>query len=87
MSFFRGGMVIVSGEPSDINLKTDTFTATANQKEFSLSSSYTLGRGRLRVIVGGVEQFAPKNFAETSAGSFTLAVGASQGTDIVAIYY
>lgn len=84
MSFFnnKGGQ----SSPSPIDETIQNFVATANQTVFNLTESYELGKNRLEVIVGGVRQYAPTNFTETSPKSFTLASGVPLGTEVVAIY-
>lgn len=77
---------------SDIPLVTaantqvyEHFTATASQTVFTLSSfTYVNGSGSLRVTVNGVMQTPVIDFTETSTSSFTLAVGATVGDDVVA---
>lgn len=87
MSFFnnKNGNNSGSSSPSTPE-KVQTFISTANQTVFTLSSSYQRGENRLQVIVGGVRQFAPINFAETSATTFTLTESLIAGIEVVAIY-
>lgn len=65
----------------------DTFIATDGQTLFNLTHSYNPFQNRLDVEVGGVQQYTPDNFIETSTTSFTLVDGAPGGITVVAIYY
>lgn len=68
-------------------LYKDTFTSTKNQRVFTLSNEYDPLQTRLRVIVGGSEQFSPENFMETSKNSFTLNYDVPEDEDVVAVYF
>lgn len=60
------------------------FLATNNQTLFTLTSgTYTPGAGQLRVYIAGVRQFNDA-YDETSISSFTLNVGLSAGTPVLA---
>lgn len=91
------------GEPNDTNwrllarrgvdgdgavvLYKDTFKASKNQRTFTLSNRYDPLQTRIRVIVGGSEQFSPENFMETTSKSFTLNYNIAEGEDVVAVYF
>lgn len=85
MSFFKnkGGQ---SSSSTPIDETIQKFTATANQTVFNLTGAYEVGKNRLEIIVGGVRQFTPTNFTETSPKSFTLKIGVPVGTEVIAIY-
>ena len=66
----------------------DVFIATANQKVFTLTNSYIPNQNMIDVSVGGVPQYSPTNFTETSSTSFTvLGTGVPVGTEVVASYF
>ena len=65
------------------NLVIEKFTATENQKTFTLANSYELNANRIKVYVSGVPQYSPDNFTETSANSFTLSDGVPVGTVVI----
>lgn len=65
----------------------DEFISTENQKVFNLNHTYDQFQNRLRVIVGGVPQYSPDNFTETSATSFTLSEGVPAGIRVIAEYF
>jgi hypothetical protein len=67
-----------------IDTTRQTFTATANQTVFDLSSTtYTPGTGQLRVYINGVRQH-PAAYTETDTNTFTLSAGVSSGTTVFA---
>ena len=77
-----------SGGSGSVGTKIDTtrqtFTATANQTVFDLSSTtYTPGTGQLRVYINGVRQH-PSAYTETDNNTFTLLTGVSSGTSVFA---
>lgn len=86
MSFFNNrGNNSGSGETIIIQRDevSEEFTATANQTIFTSIPN----KGKLlRVVVGGVEQFSPKSYTSTGAGSFTLVAGVPVGTFVVGVY-
>ena len=65
----------------------DTFIATASQTLFTLSNPYDQFQNRIDVEVGGVPQFSPDNFTESSATTFTLSEGVVVGTKVIATYF
>ncbi|MBD1222768.1 hypothetical protein [Virgibacillus halodenitrificans] len=81
------GLISKRGEDGIGNLvnKTDIFTATEGQSVFQLNGTYTVGKGRLEVIIGGVPQHS-NNFTETNSSSFTLSESLPAGTEVVAKY-
>lgn len=60
-----------------------TYTATANQTEFTGVGTYTIGTGQLRVYIDGVRQ-NPDAYTESSTTSFTLSAGVPAGTKVLA---
>lgn len=66
--------------------RKEVFTATSNQTVFTLKNKYSPNEYKLSVVVGGVPQFSPENFTETSATKFTMKEGLSTGTEVVVIY-
>jgi hypothetical protein len=65
--------------------QTQTFTATANQTLFSLTTiTYTPGNNTLSVFVNGSKQLVTLNYTETSATSITFVTGLNLG-DVVDI--
>lgn len=67
-------------------IATESFTATASQTLFTLSSIlYTPGTGALIVAVGGLVQVPGVDFTETSSGSFTFTTGAPEGAVVLVI--
>jgi hypothetical protein len=72
-----------SGQGSTLSSVRQSFTASAGQTLFNLSSTYATGSGQLRVYVGGVRQY-PEAYTETSTTSFTLSTGVSAGTLVFA---
>ena len=67
-----------------IDTQRQTFTATANQTVFTLSTiTYTPGSGQLRVYIDGVRQF-PVAYTETSTSVFTLTTGVTAGVLVLA---
>lgn len=67
--------------------KIQHFVATEGQTVFELEHPYTTNSNFIEVVVGGIPQFSPDNFEETSSTLFTLLEGASLGTKVTAIYY
>lgn len=65
----------------------DEFVATAGQTVFTLTNNYTPLTNRLRVLIDGVEQFTPLNFAETANDKFTMVEGLTTGQNVVAVYF
>jgi len=63
------------------------FIATEGQTLFTLSSPYDVLQNRIEVEVGGVPQFSPDNFTETSSTTFTLSEGITAGTKVIATYF
>jgi len=63
------------------------FTSTANQTVFNLTTPYELGKGRLKVSIEGVPQYAPSNFTETNTTRFTLSEALPAGLEVVAEIY
>jgi hypothetical protein len=78
-----------AGSPSGtvgtkIDTTRQTFTATASQTVFTLTSiTYTPGSGQLRVYIDGVRQF-PSAYTETSSSVFTLSTGVTAGVSVLA---
>lgn len=64
----------------------EIFISTANQTVFTLQNKYSPNAYRLTVVVGGVPQFSPENFTETSATKITLKEGLKSGTEVVIVY-
>lgn len=65
----------------------DVFTATANQTVFTLTKSYTPNENMIDVSIGGVPQYSPNNFTETSSTTFTTVSGVPVGIEVVAVYF
>lgn len=86
MSFFNNKGGNSSSPSTPVSPSVESFIATANQTVFNLTGSYQLGENSLQVIVGGVRQFAPKNFTETSNTSFTLSKPLAEGIEVIVIY-
>jgi hypothetical protein len=59
-------------------------TATASQTVFTLSNSYTIGIGALRVFINGVYQ-SPSSYTETSTTSITFSEGLDAGDQVIFI--
>lgn len=76
-----------TGASTVVGTKIDTsritYTATANQTEFTGVGTYTIGAGQLRVYIDGVRQ-NPDAYTETSTTSFTLSAGVPIGTKVLA---
>lgn len=69
-------------------MNTDEFVATEGQTLFTLTGEYEVGNNRvITVDVGGVKQYSPKNYTETSSNQITLLEGVPQGTEVVISYY
>lgn len=66
-------------------VRVQKFTSTENQSVFTLNNHYAVGQNRLQIFVGGVPQFAPLNFSETSTNSFTLSEALPADLEVVAI--
>lgn len=64
----------------------EIFVATGGQKIFTLANKYSPHAFRLTVVVGGVPQFSPENFTETSNTSITMNEGLVEGTEVIVIY-
>ena len=74
-----GGVVGTS-----ITTTRQLFVATASQTLFTLTSgTYTPGAGQLRIYIAGVRQFG-NAYTETDTASFTLNVGLTAGTEVLA---
>lgn len=65
----------------------ETFIATENQKVFTLSQRYTIQKNQIEVVVGGIPQFSPVNYEETSATTLTFYEGLPAGIEVVVTYY
>lgn len=59
----------------------ETHVATASQDVFTLSNSYTVGLGSLRVFIDGVFQ-NPNNYSEDSSTQITFNTGLSAGEEV-----
>jgi len=66
------------------NITYQTFTSTANQSVFNLTTPYVVGKNRLKVYVEGILQLPPNNFTETSSTRFTLSESLPAGLEVVA---
>lgn len=67
-------------------IRVETFTSNAGQTLFTLNGTYVTGQNRLQVIIGGVRQYYPLNFTETSNKSFTVSEPLVAGLDVEVIY-
>lgn len=65
------------------SIQVEKFIATANQKLFTLTNTYELGKNRLRVTVGGSPQYIGENYTETSNKSITFTDGLDAGIKVV----
>lgn len=63
------------------------FTSTEGQKVFTLSNSYDQHVNMIDVIVGGVPQYSPDNFTESSSTTITLSTGVPAGIPVIATYF
>lgn len=86
MSFFmgRGNSNNIAQPAMDIGV--EHFIAEEGQTLFVLNGEYVQNKNRITIIVGGVEQFTPFNFEETSTKSITLAEGVPIGTSVIIRY-
>lgn len=69
------------------NRHHDEFVATEGQKVFTLTKSYDQFQNRIDVAVGGIPQFSPNNFIESSPTTFTLSEGVPAGVKVSATYF
>lgn len=67
--------------------RRQVFTSTANQTVFTLTHPYTPNENSIDVSVGGVPQYSPSNFIETSSTKFTLSSSVPAGLQVIATYY
>ena len=65
----------------------DVFIATEGQTVFNLTNSYDQFQSRIDAMVGGVPQYSPDNFIETSSTVATLTEGVASGTKVVFTYF
>lgn len=65
------------------NVVVERFTATENQTVFTLNNTYETGKNRIKVYVGGMPQYPPTNYTETTSNSITLTEGVLAGTEVV----
>lgn len=65
----------------------DVFDATENQTVFTLTNSYDQHLNRIDVVVGGVPQYSPDNFTESSSTTITLSAGIPSGMRVIATYF
>lgn len=87
MSFYKNKLTTINtyeitATSSNINTPIEHFNATENQKVFTLVNSYEIGKNRLQVVVGGVKQYTPNNYTETTSNSITFIEGLSVGTEV-----
>lgn len=61
------------------------FTASVGQTLFTISGTYRPGINNLAVYVNGVRKFAPSDFTETSASSFTFLTPLAGGEKVKAV--
>lgn len=71
---------------NEMEIKIEHFIAEEGQALFTLDGSYTQNKNKVSVIVGGVEQFSPFNFEETSTNSITLNEGVPVGVGVTIKY-
>lgn len=64
----------------------ESFEATADQTEFTLSGQYNTARNCLAIYKNGVRQWINDNFIETSSSSFSMVDPCREGDKIVAVY-
>lgn len=64
----------------------ETFTAEADQTNFTLSSIYNTRKNSLAVYINGARQWLGEGFLESSESSFTLRKPSQLGDQIVAVY-
>jgi len=60
----------------------ESFVASEGQTVFTLNNTYEIGKNRLEVTVGGIQQYSPSNFTETSTTSITFSEGLPMGTKV-----
>lgn len=65
----------------------EEFISTSDQKVFNLKNSYDQFQNRVDVEVGGVPQFSPANFTETTAKSITLSEPIPAGIRVIITYF
>lgn len=69
-------------------LKTEKFIATEGQTLFTLDEEYDPESFRIVSLeVGGVLQYSPENFTETSENEITLNEGVAVGTPVNITYF
>lgn len=84
-------MSIFMNKPVDANqilensleIYRQTFIATEGQKVFTLNSTYQTNKNRINVVVGGIPQYSPTNFTETSSNTIELSEGVPSGTPVI----
>lgn len=92
VTYDDGKWALVSRKGTDgigqLIVKNEFFTATEGQTLFTLlNGTYEIGFGRLQVVIGGVPQYSPTNFSETSNNSFTISGSLPEGTKVTATYF
>ncbi|MCM3387354.1 hypothetical protein M3649_04295 [Ureibacillus chungkukjangi] len=85
MSFYKNKLAQINNyqiNSSNFNTVIERFVATEGQTVFTLNNTYEVGKNRLKVIVGGIQQFTSTNYTETSPTSITFLEGLSVGTKV-----
>lgn len=70
-----------------VSTHKDVFVATAGQKVFNLTNTYDQFQNRITVTVGGVPQFSPDNFQESTNKSITFFEAIPEGVKVVIEYF
>lgn len=78
--------ILIEWLSAQLNISQDVFVATKGQTVFKLSGKYATGEYSLGVDVGGVSQYFPTNYDETSDSTITFREGVAAGATVVISY-